>query len=225
MQIYRKQDGLTFEQEGHRYTLDGKPLISLTQILSAAGMIDYSHVDPQVLANKAAFGTKVHEYCLWNDQGELDMDDLKPYPKYWNRVEGWRQFRHDFQFTPDLEWCEIPAALKVNGMTYALTVDRFGVMGPVDGREGFKPAIAVIELKTCANGEPSHAIQTAGQALLFKGDGSVEIKRYGVYLLDKPNGGGKLYRAELHEDRMDEKIFLSALTLTYWRLNHGLLKG
>ena len=98
MEIFRAEDGLTFEPEGHRYMLDGKRVMSLTQILEAAGLVDYSMVKPDVLAAKAALGTKVHEYTLWNDQGELDMDDLKPYTKYWTRVEGWRQFVQDFRF-------------------------------------------------------------------------------------------------------------------------------
>ena len=112
MEFYRECDGLTFQADGHRYELDGKRIISLTQILSAAGLVDYSMVKLDVLATKAAFGTKVHEYTLWNDKGDLDMDDLKPYPKYWNRVEGWRQFCEDFSFIPEVRLAEVPCACR-----------------------------------------------------------------------------------------------------------------
>jgi hypothetical protein len=224
MEFFRQDDGLTFEAENHIYRLKGERLISLTQILQAAGLVDYSHVDPGVLANKAAFGTKVHEYCLWLDQGEIEMDELKPWPNYWNRVEGWRQFREDFQFTPDANWCEVPCAVKVNGMLYAMTIDRFGVFGdPKEAKNG-KSSFGVVEIKTTADTEPSHHIQTAGQTIPFKGDGSVPVKRYACYLLDQPRSG-KYYFLEEHTDRTDERIFLAALMLTQFRINNKLMKG
>jgi hypothetical protein len=105
-------------------------------------------------------------------------------------------------------------------MTYAMTIDRFGTIGPATAQ-----VHAVVEIKTCCDRELSHQIQTAGQAIPFRGDGSVPMKRYAVYLLDKPNGAGKLYFAQEHTDRQDEKIFLAALMLTQFRINQKLLKG
>ena len=223
MEFFRKEDGLTFEEQGHVYKFEGKRVMSLTQILDAAGLVDYSMVQPAVLEAKRILGSKVHEYCLWNDQGELDMDDLKPWPKYWNRVEGWRQFVADSGFMPDLTWCEVPAAARVNGMLYALTVDRYGVVG-----DGENIANAVIEIKTCADKEPSHQIQTAGQAILFRPQSDavqLQLKRFAVYLLDKANGAGKFYTVEEHTNRSDEKVFIAALMLTQYRIQNGLLKG
>lgn len=220
MEFYRQADGLEFIEEGHIYKLNGNRVISLTQILDAAGLVDYSMVQPDVLAAKAKFGSKVHEYTLWNDQGELDMDDLKPYPNYWNRVEGWRQFVEDFKFKPDMLAAEVPCACKVNGMLYAMTIDRLGLL------DGKQPAI--VEIKTCADREPSHQIQTAAQALpmneFFKDKGG-PCKRMAVYLLDKPNQANRYYFCAPHDDRMDEKIFLAALMLTQYRINNRLMKG
>ncbi len=218
VEFFRKEDGLTFEEQGHVYKFEGKRVMSLTQILDAAGLVDYSMVQPAVLEAKRILGGKVHEYCLWNDQGELDMDDLKPWPKYWNRVEGWRQFVADSGFMPDLTWCEVPAAARVNGMLYALTVDRYGVVG-----DGENIANAVIEIKTCADKEPSHQIQTAGQAILFRPQSDavqLQLKRFAVYLLDKANGAGKFYTVEEHTNRSDEKVFIAALMLTQYRIQN-----
>jgi hypothetical protein len=219
VEFYRKEDGLTFTEEGHRYEMNGQRIISLTQILDAAGLVDYSMVKPEVLAAKARFGTKVHQYCLWSDQGELDMDDLKPYPDYLSRVIGWQQFVEDFKFVIELKAAEQPCAAKVNGFLYAMTIDRYG------GMEG-QPVI--VEIKTCCDREPSHQIQTAAQAIplneFFK-DKAKTCKRYAVYLLDKPNGSGRNYFAQEHTDRMDEKVFLGALMLTQYRINNKLLKG
>ena len=222
MELYLAKDGLTFEPEGHVYKLNGNRVMSLTQILDAAGLVDYSGIDAAVLSNKSALGTKTHEYTLWYDQGELEPADLgllKAHPKYGPRITGWLQFLEDFDFIPNLEWAEVPCAVKVNGMLYAMTIDRFGIMG-----SGVNGIPAIVELKTCADREPSHRIQTAGQAIPFRGDGSVPMKRFAVYLLEKPNGAGKYYFADEHTDRSDEKIFLCALTLTQFRINNKLLK-
>ena len=82
---------------------------------------------------------------------------------------------------------------------------------------------AIVEIKTCADEEPSHQIQTSGQAIPFKEFYKGNLKRYAVYLLDAPNGAGRLYKAVEHTDRTDERIFMSALVLTQWRINHKLL--
>jgi hypothetical protein len=200
--------------------MDGKRIISLTQILDAAGLVYYPPEAEAAVKAKAPFGQKVHEYCLWMDRNDLDMDDLKAYPNYWNRVEGWRQFCEDFNYVCDMNWAEVPCAVKVNGMLFAMTVDRFGFSGP-----SADTVPTVVEIKTCYDREFSHQIQTAAQCIPFRGDGSVPMKRYAVYLLDKANGSGRYYFAQEHTERMDEKIFLAALMLTQTRINNKLLKG
>ena len=228
MEFFREEDGLTFVEEGHRYTLNGQRLISLTQILDAAGLVYYPPEAQKYVEAKSPFGTKVHEYTKWNDQNELepgDLETLKAHPKYGPRIIGWLQFLEDFHFTPDLNWCEVPCAVKLNGMLYGMTIDRFGVMGTKEDIVAGKGIPAVVEIKTCCDHMPSHQIQTAGQAVVFRGDGSVPLKRYGVYLLDKPNASGRYYRAEEHTDRLDEKVFVAALMLTQYRINNKLLKG
>ena len=228
MEFFLEADGLTFNPEGHKYHLQGKPLISLTQILDACGLVDYSAVQPDVLANKASFGTKVHEYTMLHDQDDLEPEDwakLLSHPKYGPRLKGWVQFCEDFHFTPDPNWIEVPCAVRVNGMTYAMTIDRFGILRTPEDAVAEKAIPAVVEIKTCCDREPSHQIQTAGQAIPFRGDGSVPLKRFAVYLLDKPNGGGKFYFAQEHTERTDEKVFLCALTLVQYRINSKLLKG
>ena len=114
--------------------------------------------------------------------------------------------------------------MKCNGMLYAMTIDRFGFMDPELGKDE-SPAPCVVEVKTCWDREFSHQIQTAGQAIPFKGDGSVPpVKRFACYLLDKENGAGRYYTVQEHTDRVDEKVFLASLMLTHARINNGLLK-
>jgi hypothetical protein len=225
MEIYYAPD-VTFQEDGHAYFLKGQRIpFSLTQILDLSGISRKPTEPSEIAAWPAAArrGTKVHEYTLWLDQGELDLEDLKPYPEYYNRVIGWQQFREDFRFDPDLTMCEVPIAVRVNGMLYAMKLDAYGVIG-----EGDNLAMAVVEKKCTANEEDSHAIQTAGQAIAFKDHAEslqMPLKRYVVYLFDKLNAANRYYRAVEHTDRSDEKVFAGAgLTNVYWRSQHGLLK-
>ncbi len=234
MEVFRPEDGMAFVetdpktgQPCHYYVLKGERIpFSLTQILELSGMARQPTEPSEIAARpaKAKLGTKVHEYTLWMDQGELDLDDLRPYPAYYNRVVGWNQFREDFHFEPDLTSCEIPIGVRINGMLYGMKLDAYGVVG-----EGDNLAMAVVEKKCSVHLEVSYPLQTAGQALAFKNHAEsvqMPLKRFVVQLLEKPNGGNKFYKVEEHTDRMDERFFVgSALTNVYWRYNHKLLKG
>lgn len=53
---------IQFDEKTHTYTLDGKPLISVTQLMRKHGLApDYSSVDPAVLKRAAERGTLVHK--------------------------------------------------------------------------------------------------------------------------------------------------------------------
>lgn len=215
MEIFVEKDGLTFEPEGHIYRLDGKRIPSLTQILDAAGFIDYSMVPLETLKAKAAFGTRVHEYCHWFDQGELDLADLKPYPQYESRVLGWADFVKDYDLQPDLAWAERPMVLQLNGSRFAMTPDRYAMshQGP-----------CVVEIKCSCDLMPAYALQTAAQVFPFRNELNPTVKRFVCQLLDKPNGSGKCYFVKEYTDRSDEKVFLAALATTQWRINNKLFK-
>jgi hypothetical protein len=222
MEVFLEIDGLTLEEIDpitdepcHRYRLRGERLISLTQILDAAGLINFDGVPVETLKAKAQFGSVVHDLCLWADQGELDLEDLKPFPKHQPRVLGWLDFVKDFDFQPDLLWCERPIAVRVNGCIYAMKLDRFGMTN-----QGH----AVVEIKTACDLAPAYNIQTAGQAIPFKNELRPTVKRFIVQLLEKANAAGKFYFAKECTDRTDEKVFLSALTTLQWRINNRLYK-
>jgi hypothetical protein len=82
---------LQFDEQLHRYTLGGKPLPSVTQVLGL--LQDWSHVDQETLAAAAQFGTHVHQAVdLWN-RGVLDERALDPALAPY--LAGWRQFLAD----------------------------------------------------------------------------------------------------------------------------------
>lgn len=226
MEVFYPQDGVTFTEADHSYYLKGVRVpFSLTQILELSGISRKPSSAQEIAARPAAAkrGTKVHEATFLMDQDDFDVDSLKPWPEYYNRCIGWQQFREDFKFFPDLTMCEAPIAVRVNGCLYAMKLDRYGAIG-----EGDNTAMAVVEIKTTAQEEDSHAIQTAGQAIAFKSHAEslkMPLKRYCVYLFDKLNAANCYYSAVEHTDRNDEKIFVgAALANVYYRSQHGLLE-
>ena len=78
---------LIFNSDKHEYTLDGKKLISVTQLMSKYGLApDYSEVDPEVLKRKAERGTLVHaeieDYLKQNIEGQtVEMYNFRDYIK------------------------------------------------------------------------------------------------------------------------------------------------
>lgn len=84
-------EGLTFEEETHSFTANGKVIPSVTTILKKTGMTpDYSFVDPWY----AQRGTYIHKATeLW-ENGVLDEDSLDPAISGY--VDAYKACRRDF---------------------------------------------------------------------------------------------------------------------------------
>lgn len=82
---------LTFDAESHAYWCRGVKVPGVTTILKP--LIDFSHIDPDVLAAKADLGTRVHEACHFLDEDDLDEEtieaDVEPY------LEAWKRFKRE----------------------------------------------------------------------------------------------------------------------------------
>jgi len=69
---------LKFDEATHTYWINGIPVISNTQVLKEAGIIDYSHIHPKTLVIAQLFGTAVHLTCHLSDKNQLDYTKLDP---------------------------------------------------------------------------------------------------------------------------------------------------
>lgn len=80
---------LTFDADTHTYRVRGAVVPGVTTILRP--LIDFSHIDPDVLAAKADLGTRVHEACHFFDEDDLDEEtieaDVEPYLAAWKRFK------------------------------------------------------------------------------------------------------------------------------------------
>lgn len=99
---------LTFDPDGHRYTINGRPVPSVTQILRAAyPMAAQTHVAPAIMQAAMLRGAAVHTAVRLDEAGELDEAALDAeWPEVHGYLTAWRLFRVESpRFTPRvLEW-------------------------------------------------------------------------------------------------------------------------
>lgn len=189
---------LGFNEVTHEYTYMGVPIPSVTQVLKAVKVTDYSDVDPAVLARKCAIGSEVHLATQFYDEdGAIGAMDpvVEPY------VRAYIRFREESGFVPELVEQRLMA--QIDGCHYGLTIDR---SGPLNGKS------IVLDLKTTASEEElAWRLQTAAyqHALGTQGRGVVHLR---------PDGTYKLFT---YGDAADLTAFGAALKVVTWQMNNG----
>ena len=189
-----------FDEEKHIYTLDGRPVPSVTQILQAVGNVDYSHIPPSTRRWALERGRMVHLYTQYDDQAVLDDSCVDPHIAPY--LAAWRRFRAETGFTPDL--IEHRGYHPEHG--YAGTLDRRGIH-PKLGR-------VMLDIKT-NNAEEWVRLQTAAYSALFPDPATytrvcVELKGDETYRLVTFPG---------KEFRRDFQDFLGAFSTMRWLQN------
>lgn len=188
---------LTFDADTHTYTLDGRVLPSVTEIL---GNVFYNP-DAEWFTEEARLrGQYVHAAIALDNDGELDRHALDP--RLVPYVAAWLTFKSDTDFRP-LAWEQM---VYDEARGYAGTFD---VIGQLGDNPLFPPVL--IDYKTGAPPEIT-ALQTAAYARVAKGDRWPTLRRAGLWL--RPDGS---YRLTPHSDRADERMFLSALEVFQWK--------
>jgi len=198
----KQENNFTFDELNHQYLLNGIRLPSVTQILQAEGITDYSYADD----SDREFGQAGHKMTeLW-DKGVLDIktvsEPLIPF------FEGYKKFLKDFKVKIILEWIEKP--------TYSL-IWKYGVkpdrVAKVNGK------LTVYEIKFSTSLPPGTKIQTVAQKIAIEEQTGLKIKqRMAIQLL--PNS----YKLEFHNKLSDERIWLSAVILNQFKKENKLWK-
>lgn len=82
--------GLEFDEETHRYRLDGVRIPGVTECLKLVSSADYANVPAEVMAAKSALGSAVHSLIELDCANDLDVDGLDDQlvPYY----GAWREF-------------------------------------------------------------------------------------------------------------------------------------
>ena len=187
-------NGLTFDAEKHEYRFKGIIVPSVTQIIADAGLYGDTRYFTDYNRER---GTLVHKVIELHLSGDLDHASIDPVlmPYY----EAWLKFENDAEYVSD----ECECRMVNNIYRFAGTVDHIGY---INGH------YCIIDVKTGAY-NPAWAIQLAAYELLLKSVGGP--KRFSLQLKDDGN-----YKLTEHKDRQDKNIFLSALSLYYWKENN-----
>ena len=188
-------DTLVFNPIAHRYSIGTRELISVTQALTEAGLIDTRWFNDEA----ALRGSYVHQAILLHVEGDLADDQLDPVLQPY--FAAYQRFLTESGFV--VTACETRLYDDIVG--YAGTVD---LVGTLNGRS------AVIDIKTghC----PSWvSLQLAGYARLLSKQ-YPGIQRYALNLQ-----ADVTYRLHRFTDRHDEQVFLAAVAVTQWRRTHA----
>lgn len=186
-----------FDPETHSYFLGERRLIGVTEAIQAAGLTDFSCIDPAVLDRAAERGKAVHAACHYLDEGDLDWGtvstEIEPY------VRAWEKFRFDVP----VEWSDVENPLYHATSGLAGTPDRISTL----------PGKTVTDIKTYRPNEVTGIQLAAYSFLRFGPQPAFDVpKRWGVWLKDD----GKYILTEF-KDRGDEAVFMAALTIAKFK--------
>lgn len=187
---------LHFDEATHTYTLGGRVLRSVTQVIKDAGLgPDFSMVPEDALERKRRIGIACHQACaLWN---ERDLDESSVDPLCVGYVNAYKRFLVESGFVP-------------TGWEQRLTDAELGFAGTPDVWGPLLHArYIVIDLKNVATLDlRSIALQNAAYGRLLTVNDSVSAKapRYALQL--KPDG---TYRLRESQHPMAWRVFLAAL--------------
>jgi hypothetical protein len=119
---------LTFDRDSHTYTLDGEIVPSVTQVLRASGLVDFSKIPEGVLAAAQLRGTKVHAAIHYYNEQDLDVGEfMGTFPAYAGYLQSWIALMESGRLKTCL--CEHRVASRKH--RYAGTIDW---LGEFDGR-------------------------------------------------------------------------------------------
>jgi hypothetical protein len=186
--------------EKHVYTIGGRRIPSVTQILAANGFYEFPFASPEDLAYKMQLGTDVHHAAHLHDIGRLDYNTITE--EVGAYFEGWLRFRAEH---PEFKIRGSERIIYHPALDYAGQLDR--VLD--DGSE-----LILGDIK-CGAELPAAALQTAA----YKAANNERCKaadhigrRVSIHL----NGNGR-YRLVWHTNPQDFRAFCAALTLFHWK--------
>lgn len=193
---------IKFEEEGHRYLLDGAQVPSVTEIIKP--LCKEMGASAETLEWKRQVGKAVHKAIELFESHDLDTNTLDPQIAPY--FEGWVKFKLDSGFrallTEQVVWSK--------KLRYAGTLDVLGT------RNGDLNPDELIDCKCVWSMGSETAIQTAGYALAVQESHGIKVrKRGGVQLLR--DGTFRFYP---YNDPLDEQVFKACLSINSWRRLH-----
>lgn len=199
--------GLTFDATLHRYTLDDVVVPSVTGILKASGLIDFSGIPDSILEAARVRGTTVHQAIAYFNDGDLDLEQFQiDFPHYVGYVDAWLSFVAQRNFLPVLNEHrvasrrhQVAGTLDCLGLLdgQAVLLD-FATGNPADVCKWLQTAAYEVLAREWASDDPALAAFFAAHAF---------VKRYAVAL--RKDG---TFALEAYASPGDAREFLALVT-------------
>lgn len=199
---------LTFDEKTHRYFMNGRAALGVSQILELSGISNFQFVNKDLLDRAQKFGTAAHSATVFSDRNTLDKSSLDaPLVPY---LDAWKLFCAK----------EIHEILYIEEPVYSI---RFGFAGMLDRIAlDLKRRTTLVDIKTSKEFAPAVKLQTAGYQLAFEEMHKpfTIARRVGVILQEDGT-----YYAEDFKDRSDRDDFLACARVAAFKLRNGLQGG
>lgn len=192
----------TFDEALHRYTVQGREVPSVTQILKPLTDLTYGQISPSILKAAADFGTAVHACTEYLDEGDLDDETVdEVWRPYLDAYVAWKETMRPT--IERIEWC-------LACSKFAGTIDR---VATIAGDRW------VIDIKTTSQIHPHVGVQLAPyEALSYAASGG-EGPRFRRAALQLRGDG--TFRFTEFTDPSDAACFTALLGIHNWRKNHA----
>jgi hypothetical protein len=203
---------ISFDAAKHIYTVNGRVLPSVTQILKVAGLTDdWDNWRSQAREAAMRRGRIVHAACHYLDENALDWESVKP--EYQPYVRAWQRFREDVR---DFVIQDIEKPVASPDFLYAGMMDRNGVIGT--GKQ-----FVVVDIKTSSSKTVPEwtRLQTVAYAVADKPDRV--CLRAAVVL--GPDGTYRWHEYPQQTWREDFADFLAACRVARWRAEQARTNG
>lgn len=199
---------LQFTENGHKYTINDRPALSISKIFESCGLADYSKIPKLKLERSQKFGSAVHKACELFIKGDLDQSKLDR--ALYAYLGAFRAFLAESGF-------KVLYSEKKIGVPILQVACRIDMVGELNNN------IVIVEIKTPVEVRAVAEIQTAAQKYLWnhkenEDQNLPKIKdRYILQLKDD----GK-YRLKPCTGRLDENVFLACCSVCAWKLQNGI---
>jgi hypothetical protein len=198
---------IRFDEENHRYTYNGKPVVSVTQVMSRVGVRETEEApfrpvngfmggtNNLVLQTASQFGKALHLIAEWVMTGKTFEFDPQMEP--W--VASLLKFKGDFGNDLEIIATEKLAYSKIYG--YAGTMDLYGL---------YKGSPIIIDWKSSTTVSKTWNLQTAAYEQLIKEETGIKKNFHRWAVQVKENG---YYIEKRLTEKQDFNRFLSLLNV------------
>ena len=206
-----------FDPITHTYTIDGAPVVSVSQVLNKIGLIDFSSVPTGILLRAQIRGTWVHEALRYWQEGDYEPGDAPD--EFSGYLDSGINYLNELDKRPLRDAHGRPAGIEARfwdperrfaGTMDSLGFDRDGVLAIDDWKTG-EPSDVAAPLQLAAYQYGARKFLIPQYCPEYQG----AVRRRAVKLF----ADGAPARVEPYTDPRDLQVFFAALAVVNYREN------